>query len=302
MTHKKTSLIFVLVFGILVQHAASVEFPLVQAMSYFPFFENKSLEKSDLTVAIRGYYSNIYSYNFNGDESMINDFEMASIILAFRFGLFKKTVLEFFYRYFYVYGGFMDKSIEDFHDLFGLPSAGRENFPRNHVHYEYNDYYNYDSNMGSHSPFIFSALQHFFSSGTFNIYGRLFMGIPLKSKPGFVSDKLFYGTGLVLNYEKNDFSFGLASYISFFNKPEWLNGVDLNNSIFFSDIQIKFKRFLAGFVLKTSPIKEGNLSHNAHQVYVGYKISDNFEIGFIEDLTKFDTTPDICFYFRVKII
>lgn len=299
---KKTKLIMGLVCALMAQSVAGVEFPLVQAMGYFPFFENKSLKKSDLTVLLKGYYSNIYSYNFNDTESMVNDFELASIYLAFRYGIFEKTVLELFYRYFYIYGGFLDKSIEDFHNLFGLPSAGRENFPRNRVHYEYDEYFGYESSTGTHSPLIFSVLQRFSRSDAFNIYGRFFVGVPLKAKPGFVSDKLFYGSGLVLNYEKNNFSIGLASYIAFFNKPEWMNGADLNNSIFYSDLQLTFRRFKAGVILKTSPIKEGNLSHNAHQVYVGYKISNNFEIGFLEDLARFDTTPDICLYFWVKII
>jgi hypothetical protein len=288
--------------GFLVQQTAGVEFPLIQSMSYFPFFENQVLEKSDLTVALKGYYSNIYSYNFAGSESMINDFELASLVLSIRYGIFNNTVLELFYRYFYVYGGFMDKAIEDFHNLFGLPSACRENSPRNSVQFEYNEHFSYDSGTGTHSPLVLSVLQRFSSSDTFNIHGRFFLGIPIESKSGFVSDKLFYGAGLLFTYTKNNFLIGLAGYISFFKEPEWLNGEGLNNSIFNLNLKIKFKRLLAGFILKTSPIKEGNLSHNAHQVYVGYKVSDNLEIGFIEDLTKFDTTPDICVYFSVRII
>lgn len=300
--NKIIKLFIVLICFFFIRQVSGVEFPLVQAFSYFPFFENKSLEKSDLTVAFKGHYSNIYSYNFSGPESMINDFELASIILSLRFGLFERTVLELSSRYFYVYGGFLDKIIADFHDLFGLPSAGRENYPGNSVQYELSDYFNYINSTGSYSPLVFSLLQRFTSSESFNIYGRFFVGVPLKPKPGFISDKPFYGTGLIVNYRKNNFSINLSGYLSFFSNPEWLSGADIKHSILYSDFQIKFKRLLAGFILKTSPFKEGNLSHNAHQVYVGYKISDNLEIGFIEDLTRFDTTPDICFYFSVKII
>jgi hypothetical protein len=296
---KKVGMVLLVYFGFSISLPGTVEFPLVQAISFFPFDENQLLQKSKFTLSLHVNYSNIYALDF--EKTGVNDFEMASFSLVARYGLLDQLTLELITRYFFVYGGFLDEAVEAFHELFKLPDARRDEYPLNGVNYFYRDYFQYNRSTGGGSPLVLSLVKKIMRSETIDIRGRLFLGIPVVSKPGFVSDKLFWGGGLIFTTFFNDFWVEASAHISFFKDPEWLGDEELNSVIYLYKLQLGHRRFYSGFVVKTTPFKEGYYSRNAHQVYLGFKISKKIEVGLTEDLPPFDTTPDIHFYFIFRI-
>lgn len=279
---------------------ADVDFPLVQAFAVFPFMDGESPGKNRFSLTLQSRYSNIYSLDF--DKTGVNDFEMASFSVALGYGLSQGLTLELYFRYFFVYGGFLDGGIDAFHDFFGLPSARRDHYPCNQVNYYYREYFLYTGATGTWSPLVFSVLKRLKKFRNFRLYCRLFMGIPLVSKPGLVSDKAYWGLGLTGRGKWRDFSLLTSFYVSFLRPPRWIGSESLRSRLLFFKIQLNYWRLLAGFVLKTSPFETGYFSSTALQVYAGYKISEKIEIGITEDLPPLDTTPDVGFYFRYKIL
>ncbi len=279
---------------------SDVEFPLIQAFTVFPFSEKETVEKNQFSLSLHTRYSNVYSLDF--EKVGVNDFEMASIGLDFQYGLIDGLTLELYYRYFFIYGGFLDGAIEVFHEFFNLPSARRDHYTLDSVHYFYKDYFQYTDATGTSSPLIFSILKQLEESNNITLYGRLFIGIPLLAKPGFVSDQVSWGLGLMGKGVWKDFCVFSSIHTSFIKAPEWMDAESLKPLLLFFKIQLTYKRFLTGFILKTSPFKFGYFSSNAHQLYVGYKISDKIEIGIVEDLPPLDTTPDMGFYFKYNIL
>jgi hypothetical protein len=170
---------------------SDVEFPLVQSLALFPYSDSSLLNKKQLSIGLKADYSNIYSLDFN--KTGIIDFEISSFTLSFRYGISDGFILELYYRYFAVYGGFLDGGIDAFHDFFNLPSARRNNYPANTVNYFFQEYFQYNHSTGTSSPLVFSVLKSLGHSRNFNLSGRLFLGIPFQSKPGFVSDRVFWG-------------------------------------------------------------------------------------------------------------
>lgn len=296
---KKSSIALLICLVCLGRLPGSVEFPLVQSFSFFPFVENKTLEKKRFSLSLHTAYSNIYALDF--EEMGVNDFEMVSFSLLARFGLLNQFTLELTYRYFYVYGGFLDGAVEAFHELFKLPDARRDEYPIDEVNYYYRHYFQYSHSTGGSSPLLFSVLKKFVNSKKINVQGRLFLGIPFVSKPGFVSDKLFWGAGLIFTSFFNDFWVEASVHFSFFRRPEWIDEENLGSMIYLYKLQLGHRRIYSGFIVKTTPFKEGYYSRNAHQVYLGFKVSRSIEVGISEDLPPFDTTPDIHFYFIFRI-
>lgn len=296
---KKISLLFLLFPLGLAQLHGTVEFPLVQAFSYFPFVENRTLDRSTFSLTIHSAYSNVYVLDF--ENAGVNDFEMASFHLVARYGLLEGFTLELACRYFYVYGGFLDDAVEAFHELFNLPDARRDYYPVNRVNYFYREYFDYRRSTGGTSPLVFSVLKKLIHSKKMTVQGRLFLGVPLAVKAGFTSDKWFWGGGLIFTSYFHDVWVEASAHISLFREPEWLAGEALNSFIYLYKIQLGYRRFYSGFVVKTTPFKEGYYSRNAHQVYLGYRVSKWLEVGISEDLPPFDVTPDIHFYFIFRI-
>jgi hypothetical protein len=276
---------------------SDVEFPLVQSLALFPYFDNSLLNKKQLSIGLKADYSNIYSVDFN--NTGVTDFEISSFTLSFRYGISDGFTLELYYRYFAVCGGFLDGGIEAFHDFFNLPSARRDNYPSNTVNYFFQEYFLYNYSTGTSSPLVFSVFKSLGHSRNFNLSGRLFLGIPLLSKPGFVSDRVFWGGGVLGTFVRDHFRVEASVYTSFIYTPEWLNGESLKSVIFIYNLELGYRGFLAGLILKTSPFKSGYFSSNAHQLYIGYRFSKKIEIGIVEDLPPMDTTPDVGFYIKL---
>jgi len=278
--------------------AKDVEFPLVQSFAYYPYSENDILSANKFSMCIDIYHSNIFT--FHRDDNLMNDFELTSFTLGTRYGLTNSITLEVFIRYMTMNGGFLDGFIENFHSFFGLPTAYRPNYSRDIVSYYNNNYFSYSENTGTMSPVILSLLTNIFSEDNFNVKTRIALGIPLKSKPGLSSDKAFLTTGLIFTYNKDRFRLDFSNYLSWFKTPEWFADVELKSKTFFTELRITYKRFLTGFIFKTSPLVYSESSANAYQIQFGYKISNKIEFLILEDFAPFDTSPDISFNLCVK--
>jgi hypothetical protein len=277
-----------------------VEFPLLQAMSYFPYRDNTLLEKGVLTGSVDLHYSNVYTFNFH--RTVLNDFEFFSTVAGFRYGLGNGGTLELYLRHSALFGGTLDKFIEDFHRTFNLPDADRGAFPRNSVHYRYGDHFSYTENQNGFSPVILGYLKELYRSHHVSLKGRLALGIPLSNKPGLSSGKPFLTAGLIVSFKKKKLALEFSNYISFFKHPSWLEGEDLRSNMVFSRLEINFFRMVAGFVIRTSTFKMDDPSHTAYQIYFGYRITRRLEILIQEDFAPFDTTPDIGINLRFRFL
>lgn len=290
-------MIFVLNFN---AYAVEVEFPLLQSMSYFPYSDNSLLKKGDFSGAVDLHYSNVYM--FNHYKTILNDFETFSTTIGLRYGLWKGGTLELYFRHSAIFGGILDKVIDNFHRTFKLPDNNREEYPRFSVHYWFHDAFIYTGNQNAVSPPVVAFLKELHRSAHFSLKTRLALGLPLSKKPGFSSDKPFLSAGLVLNYTKGKFSLEASNYLSFFKQPSWLVDADIRTYLFFSNLEANIGRFILGFNFRSSVFKQDDMAHDAYQVYFGYRITRYLEFIIIEDFSPFDTTPDISFYTMIKFI
>jgi hypothetical protein len=273
-----------------------VEFPLVQSMSYFPYADNSLLEKGKYSLTLDCYYSNIFMSNHH--RTTLNDFEVLGTTIGFRYGIIENGTLEFYYRHSFIFGGILDKLIEDFHRTFGLPDADRPLYPRNAVHYRFHDSFLYTGSQDGASHLTAAFLKPIYRSGRFAIKARAALGIPLSVKPGFSSGKLFVSAGVTASYKKKRFSLEFSNYLTLPGKPSWLPDTDIHPLMFFSQLEAGVGRWIGGFTLRTSVFKEDDAADNAYQAYIGFKIFKHLELIILEDFTPFNTTPDVSFNLR----
>lgn len=279
--------------------AENVEFPLVQSMSYFPYSQHSVLEQSDISVGLSLYYSNVYTFDLPGQT--FSDFETSSVLLDVRYGLTDGITLEFYGKISSVFGGELDKFIEDFHDSFNLPDNYRYDFPRDSVVYYHKDNFFHTQKRNYASPIILGALFRFYEDDTISLKSRISLGIPLAELPGFVSDQPFLSAGLLFGIRGGIVSLETSGYISFFKTPKWLDTESIDPRIFYSDTRLTIGRVISGFILRTSPLREGDAAHNAYQGYLGVRLGKGIEILIMEDFAPFDTTPDISFKIGVRL-
>jgi hypothetical protein len=274
-----------------------VEFPLVQSLAFFPFSDNRDLNRREMDLGLKIDYSNVYSLDFN--QYGVNDFEMTGLVLSCRYGLLDGLTLELYYRYVGIFGGFLDGGIEAFHDFFNLPAARRDYYEANSVNYFYRSFFDYNHSTGIGSPLVLSVLKSLAGNPHLKVSGRLFLGIPLYSKPGLVSDRIFGGAGVVGLFTKGHFRAESSLHMSFLGQPEWLAAEELRSFVILFNLELGFRGLRAGLNVKTSPYTSDYFSSNAHQLYVGYRFSRWIEIGIVEDLPPMDTTPDVGFYIKL---
>jgi hypothetical protein len=268
-------------------------------MSYFPYSDHHTLLKNRWRFSLNMYYSNIYM--FDDARTTVNDMEMLSTTLALGYGLTNRITVELYYRVISVFGGVMDGLIVNFHDFFGLSEGGRNQFPRDLVNYSYKEAFSYEKSTMGQSPLVLGVLANLYQKKYFNLNGRLSLGLPLASKPGFSSNKPFLTLGLILLYKRKNFSFNFSNHLSYFKNPDWLGGEDLKNSIFHSEFRIDYKRLFAGLLYRSTPFRMEDLANGAYQVYFGFKIWKYFELSLVEEFPPMDTTPDVSFNLKIKI-
>ncbi|MCP5105519.1 MAG: DUF3187 family protein, partial [bacterium] len=270
-----------------------VEFPLVQSLAYFPYSQNSQVKQGDFALDAQFFYSNVFM--FNHYRTIINDFEVLSGTAGLRYGLSEKygLNLELYLRWSTIFGGTLDKFIENFHSTFDLPDDGRPEYPRNSVHYWYKDSFSYTGNRGALSPVILALLGNIYTARDFSFKGRVSFGIPLSNTAGFSSGKIFLNTGLIFNYKKKNFFLDFSNYIASIQTPGRLAGESFRKQIFFSRLEINLSRFITGFIYRSSAFREDDVAHSAYQVYLGYKITKYLDLILLEDFKPYDTSPDV---------
>lgn len=282
-------------------HGGDVEFPLIQSMSHFPYSDNHILGKETYTLSLNVSYSNICI--FDHERTTINDMEMWSNTLALRYGFSHRVTFEFYSRTVLVYGGIMDSFIENFHKLLGLEVGGRGDLPRNKVNYLYKDMFSYDKGMLVQSPPVLGVLGNLYETETLRINGRLAVGVPVFSKPGFSSGKPFYTAGVIFLYKhKNEkLAIDFSNHFSLFANPGWLAHEEISNHIFLSELRVNYKNFFGGILYRSTPFKTGKLSTGACQVYIGFRFWKRFEFSFVEEFPPLDITPDVTFNLKILL-
>ncbi len=293
----KKSILFLIIAVLLVLpksiFASDVDFPLIHSFSYFPFIGNDIQKKGEYEFTMDLQYSNVYMYNYERD--VINDFETCNVTFGLRYFITERFGVEFFLKTAIMYGGIMDKLIIDFHKLFGLNEGGRNEYKRNVVNYTYKDVFSYEKSMVYAGPFIGGIIANIYNSDLFNINFRVSLGIPLLDKTGLSSGNPFLSTGFIFLFKKENFSADFSIYGSFYKLPDWAEAEDIGNRMFFLHIKGEYKKIFGGFLFRSTPFPEGDLSNPAYQLYIGYKLSNRLSISMYEEIPPMDTVPDVTF-------
>lgn len=280
--------------------AKDVEFPLIQSLSYFPYWDNQTLSQGDFSLSLDTYYSN--TYVFDNARTIVSDLESSSHVIGFRYGLTDRITLEAFYRVTFYFGGFLDSVIIGFHDMFGLKVGGRDAFPQDLVQYSFKDYFAYNENQTVSSPLIAGLVANIYEDDYFFLNARVAVGIPLESTPGFSSDRPFLTGGLLLQYTTGDFTVDLAGHASFFKTPEWLLEEEIDNHLITTEIRLRYKGVFGGALWRSTPFPTGDLSNPAYLAYIGLNITDFLELSIIEEFPPMDTTSDVTFRLKFDIV
>jgi hypothetical protein len=157
-------------------YPVEVEFPLLQSLSYFPYSDNSLLKKGDFSGAVDLYHSNVFM--FNHYKTTLNDFETFSTTIGLRYGLREGGTLELYFRHPAIFGGVLDKVIDNFHRTFKLPDNNRAEYPRSSVHYWFHDSFLYTGNQNAVSPLVVAFLKELHRSSHFS----------LKTRPSWLKD------------------------------------------------------------------------------------------------------------------
>ncbi len=286
------TLVLILLFPVL-SYSFDVEFPLVQSFSYFPYLQNEMLENGSDDLFLDIGYSNVYMFNFGRD--IVNDFETGTVTIGYRRSILKNLNVEFYLRSGIIYGGVMDKLIEDFHKLIGNGEDGRGEYPRNTVNFQYKDVFSYNRSIVFAGPFIAGVMTRVYSGKNIDINFRVSLGIPLHENKGISSGNPFATTGFVFLYKKKGLNVDISLYGSFFKIPEWYDPSEVRSRMFFFNLHSAYKKIFGGFLFRSTPFRESDLSNPAFQVYFGYRINKMISISMYEEIPPMDTVSDVSF-------
>ena len=131
--------------ALLLPGAAAIAQPLyakndapVAGLVGFPAMRDAAvLERGDFHAGLHTSLASSYTERTEGDESIIFDGETASIAALFGYGLGDGWEVEAGISWRRHSGGTLDRWIEDWHDLWGLPDGGRPNAPRDRFDFSY---------------------------------------------------------------------------------------------------------------------------------------------------------------------
>ncbi len=238
-------------------------------------------------------YSNTYMFNYERD--VVNDFDTITATIGYRRFISRNLIAEFYLRAGVMYGGIMDKLIENFHGIIGNGEDGRSEFPRNTVHFKYKDVFNYNSSQALTGPFIAGILTKLYDGERIDINFRTSIGIPLQSKTGLSSGKPFLTTGVIFLYRKNRLALDMSLYGSFFKVPAWAETENVRSRMFFFNLHAAYKRIFGGFLFRSTPFRQGDVSNPAYQIYMGYRINEHVSISMYEEIPPMDTVTDVTF-------
>ena len=230
---------------------------------YFAFPEIRS------GLSLQVYQANIFERK---DEYFL-DLAETRVVFSSGFKISRKTGVFLYFPMIYINGGFMDGIIDRFHSAFGFPDGGRGEYPYGRV-----VYYLRDREL-SRTGFLPGEPQVFL----------------------FYGEKLRIITGFKVPFKNDGFRSGKAWGFLGFSWEENLKGYRISGEhgvasgegrIFFSRLRITKGRTSAGFLLRTSPYREGDLSHPATAVFLNIRLWKGIHIGLVEDLAPYDTSAD----------
>lgn len=95
------------------------------------------LERDAVRFELHGSLASIYSAHSERNESILLDGETAGVTARLGYGLGNGWEAEAEVSWRRHSGGFLDRWIEDWHDLWGLPDGGRPNAPRGRLSFSY---------------------------------------------------------------------------------------------------------------------------------------------------------------------
>lgn len=131
--------------AILLPGAAAVAEPLsarnlapVSGLIGFPAMRSAPvLDRGRLRVELHGSLASSYGQHAEGDEAIILDGETTGLTARWAYGLGDGWEVEAETSWRRHSGGFLDRWIEDWHDMWGLPHGGRPAAPRDRIEYRY---------------------------------------------------------------------------------------------------------------------------------------------------------------------
>lgn len=111
--------------------------PLIQIYGLPALGESRVLSPDESTLAVHLQIANHFTGANTSSENLSLDGETRRLMLNWRQGLAGNREWGFELPYVTHNGGFLDMSIEEFHDIFGLPQNGRTDLPRNRIDFRY---------------------------------------------------------------------------------------------------------------------------------------------------------------------
>ncbi len=278
--------------------AKDIEFPPIQTFAWFPYEDTLTLKKGENSLTVQLYWSNTYIKDL--DHDLYGDLETLSSEFTYRRGLTDRLTLQLSVKASKNWGGVLDGFIEGFHSLFGLRQGGRKEVPRYEMDYRFGDKYSYTSSQSVIHPVILSLMYKLYEKDAVSVNFIASAGIPLMSKKGFVSSKPHLTLGPVFNYKKGNFHLSLSALTAFYKLPDYLKDEDISERIFFSELKLRWKVFLAGVIYKSSPWNYTNMDKNPLVIYVGAKIFKWLEFTLVEEATPpLVSTPDVTFNIKI---
>ena len=116
---------------------SSNQSPLIQIYGLPALGEARVLSPDEATLSLHAQIANHFTGATNSSENLSLDGETHRLTLAWRQGLAGNKEWGFELPYLSHNGGFLDRSIEEFHDLFGMPQNGRTDLARGRIDYRY---------------------------------------------------------------------------------------------------------------------------------------------------------------------
>lgn len=99
--------------------------------------EARSSAEGTYAIVLHSNLSNDFVSKSRQEEELIFDGEMHNLIVDLRVGLGSKWDIQIALPWVRYSGGFMDSTIDNWHDLWGFPNGGRELLPQDQVTYRY---------------------------------------------------------------------------------------------------------------------------------------------------------------------
>ena len=268
------------------------------------------IEKGRFMASLSTDYTSIYINEKNDKWSALMDMEMTVVDLSLAYGLTKRVNIALAIPWISMNDGFMDRSLESYHDMFGFPNYGKENGPVDefgyHISVDDDDWFDAPSGGMHPGDSVVSVKVQITHAGNHpGLTSSLLFALKLPtgdSEHGFGSGRSDQGLLLLNQYGISPFTLYLNTGILLLSDPE-TQGADIHVSDMLTllagvEYTISDTLSLLGqFNFATSPFHNtgiAQMDQDSLELALGFafSMSDNtiFEFAFSEDLTR--TAPD----------